>query len=440
MLALLLPFLVLLFALALMAATCSACETAIFSLTAADRIRLRKTHPHVERIVSRLLNNPRRFLVGVLVLNTIAMVGYAVVSTAIASNFDNTALTLAFQACTFLILVLGAEILPKQFAAAAPTTIAVLLAPVFSRAFALLSIPLAILDRGIIGPLSRLIAPPHQDDVPLSTEELSALLTIGAGSAGLDQREQMVLSQVLRLGEMRVRDVMVPRVDIKWLPDTASADDIAKLVRSSGHSRFPVCKGSLDGVVLGTLHAKEYFRHSGSQRREAGAFAEPPVFVPDKAKLDKLLEVFRQSHTNVALCVDEFGQITGLIEVEDVVRRLMAPEAELEHEWADAVQELAPGVWRVPGRLSIRHWAQLFGTTGWRRALGERAARERRISTLAGLMFSRLGRVPRAGDEVVIGNVCLSVETVEGRTIGTVRVSLMGHEPAGTPAISDASA
>ncbi|MEK6703502.1 MAG: hemolysin family protein [Planctomycetota bacterium] len=429
MLTLVLPFLVLLLALVIVAAACSACETAIFSLTGADRIRLRKTHPQTERLVAKLMAAPRRFLVGVLVLNTLAAVGYAVASTAIANNFESAAATIAFQTCTFLVLVLGAEVLPKQFAAAAPATIAVLLAPLFARAFAVLSIPLAIIDSGIIGPMSRLIAPAREDDEPLSTEELSALLTIGAGPAGLDQREQLVLSQVLRLGEIRVRDVMAPRVDIRWVGEKATSDDIARLVRTSGHSRFPVCKGSLDGVVLGMLHAKEYFRHSptGGQRREAGAFAEPAVFVPDKAKLDKLLEVFRQSHTHVALCVDEFGQITGLIEVEDVVRRLMAPEAELENEWAGAVQEISPGVWRVPGRLSIRHWAELFGTAGWRKAIGERAARERRISTLAGLMFSRLGRLPKVGDEVVLGNVRLSVESVEGRTIGNVRVWLTGQ-------------
>ncbi len=418
------PLLITLAAAGVACAACSAAETALLSLSASDRLRLRKSHPMAAEAVLRLLSRPRRLLVGLLFANTLAAVTYTVVSTFLAEKFTNEAADLGFRAASLLALILFGETLPKSIASVHAVKFAVVLAAPIQACLRVAWPVITLLDAGLVAPLSRLMRPAGAGEVePLTPEELAALLRTGARGAGIDEDEQRVLSQVLELGELRVRDAMAPRVDIRWLPEQATREDVIRLSRETGHTKFPLCRGSIDSQVIGLLHAKSYLRDCGLAEQR-GASPPPPaqclrpvLFVPDRLRLDRLLELFRAKAEHVALAVDEFGQITGLVEIEDVVRRLIATESDATDSLADSVNQIDEQTWLVPGRLNIRSWRGLFGDV-------ELGNVEGRISTLAGLIFSKLGRLPRQGDAVRLGNLELTVEAMDGRTVGTVRVTL----------------
>jgi CBS domain containing-hemolysin-like protein len=161
----------------------------------------------------------------------------------------------------------------------------------------------------------------------------------------------------------------------------------------------------------------------GSGARAAlGPLVEPPRFVPERARLDQLLDFFRETRSDLALCVNEAGGITGIIALDDVIRYLVAASEGPHAEPHERVRLVGPGVWEVSGRLPVREWEEYFGFD---------EAAPARVSTVAGLMAARLGRVPRVGDQLTIRNLRLRVEQVSGRVIERVSVRL---EPSGVTA------
>jgi CBS domain containing-hemolysin-like protein len=146
------------------------------------------------------------------------------------------------------------------------------------------------------------------------------------------------------------------------------------------------------------------------------AAAVPARYIPERARLDQVLDFFRSGGSDLAICVGESGEITGLITIDDVIRELVASEGGGDER--SSVRQTGEGRWEVSGRLSVRDWAEFFR--------GEDLRAGPRVSTVAGLMSHRLGRVPRAGDEVRLSNLRLRVESMRGRVVERVSVVLEG--------------
>lgn len=403
-----------------LSACCSASETTFFSLTGNDRIRLRRTSPALHTLISALLAEPRRLLVGLLLLNTTVNVGYAVTASVLARKYESGVLGVLFTLLTLVVLVIACEILPKVFASVHRVKLVKVLAPPAYAAMRVLGPVLEFMDHVVVTPLARLARPAGAGEAPpLTADDLSTLLEVSAPGAGLEEGEQAVLSAVLQLGDLRVRDAMTPRVDLRWVEQGATEAEVLKLVRETGHTKFPVCRGSLDGGVLGLLNAKEFLAAcaaSTGPRPMALGHARPVPFVPDRSRMDRLLETFRRTGAHVAMVVDEYGQIVGMIEVADIVSILVATQPEGPEELG-GVTAVGPGEWLVPGRLEVRRLVEALGQS-------EGTSPDRGVTTLAGLVFSRLGRVPRVGDRILVGSVRLTVAEMEGKRVSRVRVSL----------------
>ncbi len=441
------PLLLVLPPLMAVSALCSAAETALFSLTYSDRLRLRKRSPGAARAVGALLVRPRALLVSILLVTNIANVAYLVVSSVIALSPGAQApgsservthrglLALAFSAAAVLALILFTDLLPKLLARR--------LRVEFCRAFAvpLLAVFRAVgpvqrvLDAALIAPLSRLIRPRSAPRPVLTVDELSALLTAGAREGDIGTDEQRLLEDVVALGAVRVRDAMTPRLEISWLDAGATAADIPPAERGGERRRIVLCRGTLDREILGWVDAKRAWSAwsaSPASPPRLTPFVRPVLYVPETARLDQLLEHLRHKGTHAALCVDEHGSIVGMIEIDDVVARLIAePAAEGESEHED-LRPAGPGRWLVPGRFGVRDLCGIFETPGGGLTIRGRPV-ERRVATVAGLVLLALGRLPRVGDEVRFGNLSLRVESMRGRTIERVLISVIEPDPVGTP-------
>ena len=410
---------ILLLPLVVLSAVFSGTETALFSLTHADRVRLSRDRPGVARAVSLLLACPKQFLLAILMLNTAVNVTYFVVSTVLLSQIESPVAKVAVAAGTLLVLILLGEVLAKLLAAAhRQTWCAVFARPMLVIVRAISPIRAAI-DKFALSPLSRLVSPHHATPPALSARELDALLAQSAGQGDIDPGEQDLLAGVVWLGQTRVRDAMTHRTEIDWLSCDATEAQTKAIVARVRRTRIPVRDTTPEGGVVGMLNAMRYLAAADQNPGRATSimpFVEPVGFLPETASLDQALGHFRDSGTHIAICVDEHGSVTGMIEIEDTVERLL-PLADAADELKDDITQIGPGCWSVPARLRVHDWlSEAFAS--------EPTALDPRVTTIGGLVIASLGRLAQTGDRVRIGTLSLEVQAVKGQAIQRVMVSL----------------
>jgi putative hemolysin len=415
-------------ALLIVSAYCSAMETALFSLSFHDRLRVRKLSPSAAAGVTRLLAQPRALLVTLLFLNTLVNTLYFSLSSLVLLGAENPVVGVLINIINLVALTVVAEVVSKMLAGRLRVELAVLLAPSVVRLFDLLGPLRVFLDRGILAPLVRVLVPQTTGNAQLTEDELSQLLSLGREQGAIDADEVRALRQVIAFGQRRVRDVMTPRVEMTWINDRSTRDEVREVVARTRLTRIPVMPAGseeLDERVLGLLNTK---RHLARLARSPNAAITESIdtvrFVPEHATLDKLLENFRKDPTKVALVVNELGEVVGVVSVQDIAARLVAEIAAVDGvaEQDARIELVGLGVWEVSGRLSARDWADMF-----------RLRFDSRASTVAGLVTMRLGRIARVGDTVRIGNVQLEVRTLDGRVPERIAVSIF-HDPAQGPA------
>lgn len=432
-----LPILLALPVLLVLAAWCAGMETALFSLNYQDRLRLKKLSPRAAASVTALLARPRPLLISLLLVNMFATTLYLVLTALLKARIEAAWMQYALVAVNLLLMTVAAEVVSKLLAGRKRVEVCLLFATITERAFHLIAPVRVFMDDLVISPLVRVLLPQTTSKTPaspsLSPDELSQLIELGHRQGALDSDELSILRQVIAFNSLQVRDVMTPRVDIEWLDERSTTASVLELVSRAKLTRVPVCVagGELDDGVIGMLNTKRFLALAG--RTPGGGasaaalkdFLEPVSYVPERASLDKLLEHFRTSHVKMALCVDEYGSIIGVVAMADIARRLMV-ELSADGSGVDVdadIQAIEPGVWSVPGRLPVRDWAPMFGL-----------ASDRRFATIAGLVMDQLGRVPIINDEVRLGNVCIRVEQVTGRVVDRVRISVDRAGAKGGPA------
>ena len=226
--------------------------------------------------------------------------------------------------------------------------------------------------------------------------------------------ERRMIHAILRLEDTAVREIMVPRVDIIGVEASTPLPEAIHRLLHSGHSRLPVYEESLDGVV-GLLYGRDLLDAASSGNGQADAvrsLARPPFFVPESKRVDELLREFQERHVHMALVVDEYGGVAGLVTIEDLLEEIVG-EIEDEFDASEpTIEELAEGEAVVDARMPIEAFNAHFRTgisgTGF--------------DTLGGYLFSHLGKIPTIGDVVSAGGVRMEVLNTIGRRIKKVRV------------------
>ena len=389
-------------------------ETTFSALTPAERLGLRRAAPSSSAIVERLLAEPRQLLVTTMIGSLAASTAYLVVSSVLATRFEHSiAVSVGIAAASLFGMILSAEVLPKLVVNADRARAARVAARPTALVCAALG-PLArALDRYAISPLSRLVSSSGGSRV-VDANELAALLLQSAAEGSIDVREREALAGVMRLRTMRVRDVMTPRVDMVVLP--VEADDAA-IERASVATRLSHVPLSGDGPdeIAGILDVKRFL--IPIDRPPRAGCVEPPRYVPDLASLEQLLDHFRRTRSKLAIAVDEYGGVAGIVALEDCVEEIVGDIASAGEQDSEAPVEVAPGIWRASGDMGVARWSEIFGA----RVVSPRT------STVAGLVLERLARLARPGDAVTIANLRIEVESVTGFRIRTVLVSIDGH-------------
>lgn len=252
-------------------------------------------------------------------------------------------------------------------------------------------------------------------------QELLGLVERGCNEGALEEVEHRMIHRVLGFRDRRISRVMTPRADMFCLPVDMGLDKALQAVREAGYSRIPVYRESKDDVV-GILYAKDLLRLKISElENHASTLQEllrPAFFIPVNMELGDLLEELRSRKLHMALCVDEYGAIAGLVTMEDVLEELFGEiydeyDLEIRH-W----ESLGEGAFMVSGKLGLH---ELEGLLGIRIA-------EEDCSTVAGLILKRLGHFPSQGEEIEAGMLKLRVEKVGPTRILAAKVQLINQE------------
>ncbi|HLI28304.1 MAG TPA: hemolysin family protein [Chloroflexota bacterium] len=337
-------------------------------------------------------------------------------SRAVATH--TAAATIAFAAITTLHIVLG-ELAPKSLALQRAEAMALFVVRPLTLFLFVFRLPIYLLSSlGTLVVRALGLHPATGEELVHSADELR-LLVIGSREAGvLDETEAEIVSRVLGFAELTVREVMVPRTEIQALPATATWREVLHLAATSGHSRFPVYDGDLDQLV-GVLHVKDLFKLleqcNPPEPFDLRRLVRSVPIVPDSLPVDSLLVQLQREQRSIAMVVDEFGGIAGLVTLQDVLQRIVG---QLGDEFEPAQPKIVP---QPDGSLLVDGLARIEDVA---HQCGLRVPPEdtEEVETMGGLVMLHLGRLPAVGDEVEVGGRRLRVEQMDGRRVARIRL------------------
>lgn len=408
----------------------SGSETALFSLSRHQRKQFERAESVTGHTITRLLAQTRSLLITLLLGNMVANVLYINIATLMLLQLGRSRdispiVTAVLNLVPLLALILLGEVVPKMIAARTTARWSQIIALPMWFVHCALAPVRVFFSWLIITPLSRLIAP-SQGVPELSPAEMESLLALSEKHGVIDSEEENLLQQVLELGQLKVRDLMTPRVDIQAFDLRDNPDDLLRLIHQTRLRHIPVYDRDLDNLV-GLIFSRQLLVRPPQTRADVRKLIRQVTFVPEQQRADRLLVDLRKSGTALAMVVDEYGGTAGLITIEDIAEQVVGeiPGA-YETAAGPRVQPVGEHRWRVAGDLSVREWIEAFLPGG----AGAATAQMQMVSTVAGLVMAQLGRLPRQGEVIRVGNLQMTVERLERRRIQSVLIELIKQPPA----------
>jgi putative hemolysin len=404
-------------------------EIAVVSSRRARLAQMAETSSGARRALA-LTSDPTRFLSSVQVgITCIGILSGAIGEASIAvplrgvlEQFPGTAayaetlsLGIMVVLLTYFSLILG-ELVPKRLALTRPEAIATLIARPMDT--------LATIGRPIVRLLSlstdgilRLFGVRQTKEPGVTVDELRIMLKQGAEEGVFERTEQEMVSNVLNLDERRVGSVLTPRSDVVFLDVSDSLEVNRAKIRRDAHSVLPLCDGGLDRVLGVIRSTKLLDQVLGGLPIDLAALVEPPLFVPETMTLMTLLEQFKRTHLPVALVVDEFGGVEGLVSLTDVIGAIVG-ELPSEPGEEPAIVQREDGSWLLDGALDLDRVLRALDAES---LLSDEDRQH--YHTLGGLAMLALGRVPRTGDVFERGDVRFEIVDMDGNRVDRVLAS-----------------
>jgi putative hemolysin len=392
----------------------SGSETALISL---DKMRLKylvqKKRRGAERLEA-LLDRPDHLLSAILVGNNLVNVAASVFATTLfVELYGQRGELMTILILTPLLLIFS-EVAPKTYAAQYAEKVSFLvLRPIIL--FMWLLTPVVWLVTGTSRLLTRFMH--GEEKRPLiSEDEIRSIITVGEQTGVVAKEKRRMLHGVIELSRIRVRDVMIPRTEVVGVDIEATFEDILLTMQQAHHSRFPVFEGSLDNVV-GVIHSKDILNFLGRPEEFVlQEIARPPYFVPESKPIEALLQSFRKRRLHLAVVIDEYGGVEGIVTLEDIFEEIFG---EIQDEYDDEevlVRELEPGRFLIDGSASLRTINRRFGLE----------FSEEHANTLAGLLLRTMGNIPEEGARCEVDGVTLIARKIVDRRIEEIEMILTG--------------
>jgi putative hemolysin len=402
----------------LLSAFFSSSETAFLSANRTTLESLEAKGSKPARRVRRILSRINDFLTTILIGNTLVNAAAASLATYLAGTLiaDRERAVLAATFGTTLIILVFSEINPKIYAAHHPLKLAFWLSrPI--RACMIVLYPFVKAFGFLIG----LVFPSGRKGngaapAAISVEETKILLNRGV--AGVSAFGRNMITEILDIAARPVKEIMTPRPEVKAVEIGMTREQVLEIVRGEGFSRYPVYRGRLDHVE-GIIHTKDLLAVLIEGRDfDLSVLLRKPFFIPESAPVEKALLQMQENAVHLAFAVDEFGNVEGIVTLEDILEEIVGEIRDESDAAAEAIVVPAgPNVWLVKGSARIKDV---------NKALAFDFPESAEYSTLAGFFLSEFGRIPREGDALDRGGRRLTVERMAKRHIGLIRVEIAG--------------
>ena len=336
----------------------------------------------------------------------------------LAGYGQELAFALVVIVITFLSLIAG-ELVPKRIALNNAEAIACFAAPVM-KSLSRLTAPFVWLLGASTEAMLKLLRVPERAEQTVTEEEVKSLIAEGTASGVFNADERRMIEGVMRLADRTVRSIMTPRPEVMWLDVADTPETIKRDIRESGHSRMPVCRGTLDDVV-GIVHTKDILH----KLLEDAPFDLHPVVrdalvVHDGMEVMRLLELFKQSGEQMAVVVDEYGSVEGITTLTDMLEGIAGELPDFDDDDADIVRR-ADGSLLIDGMMAVEEVEAHLGLKSLRDEEGG-------YHTLAGFLLFKFGYIPTAGELVDHDGYRFEVVDMDGRRIDKVLITALSAE------------
>jgi putative hemolysin len=316
---------------------------------------------------------------------------------------------------TYLSLIIG-ELVPKRLGLYSPERLALALSPslrLFSTVVSPLVKLLSASTDTILWSL-RFFGIRQPKEPPISQEEIKVMIEQGTAAGAFEEAEQDIIERVFSLNDQRVGRLMIPRSKIVWLDLNDDPSSIRVTLHANDFTRFPVCDGEIDKIV-GVVHVKNLLDSCiASLPLDIKKHMRPPIFVPKQMPTLKVLELFKQSGMYLAIVIDEYGSISGLISLNDILEAIIGNISPLENPMEQHAIRRDDGSWLMDGILPIDRFKEITGKG--------HLPDEEKYHTLGGFIMAQTGSVPKAGDHFQWEGLRVEVVDMDGNRIDKVLV------------------
>ncbi len=399
----------------------SGLEVALVGTSQATVARLVKDNVKGSKALHKLKSNPGWMMSSVNLGNNLVNIGSASLATVVSiAIFGENGVGIAIGIMTFLVIIFG-EVTPKTYCNANATKIALRCSGIlmtFSYVFYPAVWILEKMTRGIIKITGSDYNPPA-----LTKEEISGIVEQGRRDEALDKNESELLHGALEFDDRIIRSVMMPRTKMFSLQSTMQLADAVAPIHKSGHSRIPIYKKNLDNIV-GILHVRDILTHLKEpelQKKQLHELVREPIYVSQEKRMSNLLREMQAKNTHMAIVVDEFGGVEGLVTLEDLIEEIVGEIHDETDSETPQYERIDKNTIITDGDIEIDVINEIFKT-----AIPEGDD----YSTLNGLLHEKLRDIPRPEDVIEIDNLSIKVEKVSKNKPVTIRIEKIQKEDA----------
>lgn len=396
-----------------MSAYFSATETAFTSL---NRIRMKNKADDGDRRAQRALAMAEQYdklLSTILIGNNIVNIAATTIATVLFTKwFHEYGPAVSTVALTVIILVFG-EISPKSLAKESPERWAMTAAPLL-RVFIVILAPLNFLF-GLWKKLLSLLFHKEEDD-GITEEELVGMVDQAENEGGLDEHESDLIRAAIEFNDLEVSEILTPRVDLVAVEETASDEEVARVLAESGYSRLPVYKESIDNII-GVIHEKDFYAARYRGLKGLAEIMGRVIYTTGNTKISDLLRILQKNKAHMAVVVDEYGGTEGIATLEDILEELVGEIWDEHDEVIEIFQKQEDGSYLIACSADLDDMYDLFEVKG-----------ECDASTVSGWVMEQIGRVPEQGDQFRAEGLDVTVTRVEQRRVLEIRVSVLPEE------------
>lgn len=401
-----------LFILIILSAFFSGSETALLSINDYKLNHLiEKKHSKRLQLIKHLRQDKHKLLTGILIANNVINLSASALATTLALKlFGSYGPAISTGVLTFLILVFG-EITPKAFATTHPISYSKLAVYPLNLVVTILS-PIIFIFQFI----TKLLIRNKVDGPKISEEELKSIIKLGEKEGSIDKEEKEMIDNILEFDDKPVSEIMIPRTNIYMLNANITLKQAIPEIVKSTHSRIPIYKGNKDNII-GIIHIKSLIGgvHESSYDSPLSHFAIKPLFIHETLKINHLLNKFKKEKVHIAIVVDEYGGVEGIVTIEDVLEEIVGEIYDESDEVKVMIKKISDKQAIVDGEIEIEDLQKKMN-------LDIEIEDGEDIETISGYILYKVGYLPKSGDKIKFSSFDAVIVKADERKIRVVKI------------------